>query len=270
METIMELKGMAPGPVSMIVVGVHGNERCGLEALDELLPTLAIEKGTVFIGYGNPRAIEQNVRFTEVNLNRMFKPDTLLTDAEKDSYEYKRAQFLKKYFDQSEVLLDVHASFTPESRVFVIAEPHANEVVRYLPVPLVVHGFDAVEPGGTDYYMNTTGKIGICIECGYLGDLRSTAIAKESIVSFLVARGHMSGEAIRQEQSYLHMYELYVTKTNDFKLAKQFADFEALSKGTVIGTDGEEEIRAEKDSIVLFARNRNKRGEEAFLLGEYI
>ena len=90
MKEIIELNGIQPGPTSMILVGVHGNERCGNEAVEELLPTLSIEKGRVIIVQGNPRAIEQNVRFTEMNLNRMFKPDDQLSVEEKQSYEYSR------------------------------------------------------------------------------------------------------------------------------------------------------------------------------------
>ncbi len=64
------------------------------------------------------------------------------------------------------------------------------------------------------------------------------------------------------------MYELYVTKTNNFKLSKQFDDFEEVVDGQVIGTDGDKKVQLKKESVVLFARNREKIGEDAFLLGE--
>ncbi|MEI6479932.1 MAG: succinylglutamate desuccinylase/aspartoacylase family protein [bacterium] len=266
-ENVIELVGREPGPTSMILVGVHGNEKCGVEALNKILSKLEIQKGKAFFAYGNPQSIDQNVRYTEANLNRMFKSDELLSEKEKESYEYSRAQFLKKYLDQADVLLDIHASYTPASQRFIICEPNSKEIVKYLPFSLIVSGFDQVEPGGTDYYMNSIGKIGICVECGYLGDQKSTEIAEESIYTFLRAREHVSGERQIYTQNYIQMYSIYITK-NNFKLTKEFSDFEEINLGQVIGTDGKEEVRAQKDSIILFARNVETGGEEAFLLGE--
>ena len=266
-ENIIELMGKEPGPTSIILVGVHGNEKCGVEALNKILPNLEIQKGKVFFAYGNPKAIDQNVRYTEANLNRMFKPEETLSEKEKGNYEYSRAQFLKKYLDQSDVLLDIHASFTPTSQRFVICELNSKDIVKYLPFNLIVSGFDQIEPGGTDYYMNSIGKIGICVECGYLGDQKSVAIAEESIFTFLRARGHIAGEKQLFNQDYVQMYSIYITK-NNFKLAKEFSDFEEIKSGQLIGLDGQEKIQAQKDSVILFAINVEVGGEEAFLLGE--
>ncbi|OGZ58888.1 MAG: hypothetical protein A3F94_03150 [Candidatus Spechtbacteria bacterium RIFCSPLOWO2_12_FULL_38_22] len=267
-KEIIKITGKWSGPTSIILAGVHGDEKCGVKALEKIIPNLKIEKGRVFIGYGNPQAIEKTQRFTEVNLNRIFKKDNLLSKSDKKSYEYKRARFLKKYLNQSDALLDIHASHTPMSKPFVICETNAKGIVEYLPVERVVSGFDQIEPGGTDYYMNSIGKIGICIECGFLGDPQSEQIAEESIYAFLKARGHLTNDLIPQEQSYIRMFDLYKTKTNKFILAKLFDDFEGISKGQVIGVDGNQEVKTKKTAVILFARNREKVGEEAFLLGK--
>lgn len=268
-EGIIEILGTQGGPTSIILAGVHGDERCGVKALEELLPTLHILRGRVFIAYGNPRAIEKNVRYTDVNLNRMFKAPETLTPSELKSYEYARATFLKTYLDRSDALLDIHASFTPKSRRFIISEPNAAKIYRYLPFNLIVSGFDKVEPGGTDYYMNSRGKIGICAECGYLGDTFSVDVAKKSILDFLCIQGHIAGNIERQDQKFISMYYLYCTMSDRFRLSKQFADFEDILAGQQIGTDKDKDVYSPKDGIILFARNMDQVGEEAFLLGEY-
>ncbi|MFA6297147.1 MAG: succinylglutamate desuccinylase/aspartoacylase family protein [Candidatus Paceibacterota bacterium] len=267
-EDVIELIGKEAGPTSIILAGVHGNERCGVEALNKIAPSLEINRGKVFILYGNPRAIEQDIRFTEANLNRMFRLDEEISEEEKGSYEYSRAQFLKKYLDQSDVLLDIHASYTPKSPTFIICEENSRNITKNLPFEIVVSGFDQVEPGGTDYYMNTTGKIGICVECGYLKDAQSVENAEKSIHAFLCARGHKDDEKQKIDQTNIQMYKIYLSETN-FELAKEFYDFEEIKSGQIIGKDGEKEIFAPKDSIILFARNIKKAGDEAFLLGEY-
>jgi len=270
LDEIIQLKGEEEGPKSIILAGVHGNERCGVDALQTLLPTLKIDRGIVWFVYGNPRAIEKNIRYTEANLNRMFKPDNELSDADKKSYEYQRAQFLKQYLDKSDILLDLHASFTLGAKPFVLCEPNAIEIAKYLPFDLMVTGFDSVEPGGTDYYMNKVGKVGICAECGYLGNQESTERAKNSILSFLKTRGHIEGKITANKLSYIRMYQLYVTKADKFTLAKPFKDFDKISKNQVIGIDGRNKVVAQRDGVILFARNVKRIGDEAFLLGEYV
>lgn len=268
MEEIIELAGQRNGQISIILVGVHGNERCGIEALERLWPNLLLDRGRVFVAYGNPVAIQQKARFIKLNLNRMFKDDVLLTDQEKQSYEYSRARFLKKYLDLADASLDIHASLTPKSKPFAICEANAKGIVEYLPFDLVVSGFDELEPGATDGYMNSVGKIGICVECGYMGDPQSARIAEESISTFLKARGHIANNKSARKQSYIRMYDIYITKTNSFALSKPFDDFEQVSKGQVIGVDGGKRVLAERDGVILFARNRERVGDEAFLIGE--
>lgn len=267
-EDIIDLFGKKTGPTTIILVGVHGNERCGIDVIKELLPSLKIQKGRVLIAYGNPKAIQENVRYIETNLNRLFKPEKILSDKERKSYEFSRVQFLKKYLDQADYLLDVHASLTPDSQRFVICEENAKDIIKYLPVSLVVSGFDKVEPGGTDYYLNQRGKIGICIECGYFNDTSSKKITKESVISFLTACGNITGTTKEYSQTKIAIRGLYSTK-NNFVLARQFKDFEKIKTGEIIGKDGAEEIKMPINGIILFARNRNTSDEEAFLYGQY-
>ena len=73
----------------------------------------------------------------------------------------------------------------------------------------------------------------------------------------------------RTNQSFIHIDNLYYTKTNKFILAKGFEDFEKISAGQILAKDGEESVIAEKDGIILFARNRERVNDEGFLSGEY-
>lgn len=63
---------------------------------------------------------------------------------------------------------------------------------------------------------------------------------------------------------------MYKTKTDNFTLSKNFADFEELASNQVIGMDGNEIIKSDRVSVILFARDRNHHGAEAFVLGEFV
>jgi succinylglutamate desuccinylase len=247
-------------------VGVHGDERFGVAVVKALIPALRIRSGTVVILPGNPRAIRKNVRYTETNLNRLFKAN--VPTHQKRSYEWRRAQILKKYLDSADVLLDIHGSFTPRSLPFLICEQSGFNLAGQLPFPMVVSGFDDNQPGGTDCYMNRIGKIGICAECGYLGDPEAKNIAKKTILAFLSARGHIRArKTSRRKQQRKQIEYMYLTKTSRFKLAKAFKDFEPIKKAQLIGKDGDEEIRSKKAGFVLFARDGLPANDEAYLFG---
>lgn len=271
-QGIIELNGLFSGPTSIVMVGVHGNEVCGLNAIKEIIPEIEIISGKVFFIVGNPNAVAQNVRFAEFNLNRAFKNDSMISESEKKSYEYCRAQFLKFYLNQAGALLDIHSSATPNSIPFVICEENAISIVQKFPVKIVASGFDRVNPGGTDEYMNRTGKIGICIECGEHTDPQARNIAKQAIYSFLDSREHINSPVINEQMSQQRILveSIYYSTAETFNIAKAWGDFEKVPKGAVIGTDGNKEILAEVDSIILFARNRNGIGQEAFYLGREI
>lgn len=260
------VEGALPGPTSMVLVGVHGNETCGISALKHILPTLSVDRGRVLFGYGNLSAIDRNERHTGYDLNRMFREDADLSLEERGSYEYRRSRYLMTYLDQSSALLDVHASFTPESVPFVICEENAESIVQRLPTDIVVSGFDRIQPGGADYYMNARGSIGICIECGYMGDERSVRVAEDGIFGFLGARGHITHVEERRKQIRLEAYFLYRTESDRFVLDHPFKDFEKIIAGQHIGRDGDREIASEENSFILFARERNTSGAEGFIL----
>ncbi len=74
MQSPIILQSDVPGPTVVILGGVHGNETCGVKALPAL-SQVSLQRGKLILLYGNPLAIEQNVRFVEYNLNRLFCVD---------------------------------------------------------------------------------------------------------------------------------------------------------------------------------------------------
>lgn len=259
---INTLVGKLPGPTVAIMAGVHGDEPSGLIAIREVLPTLSLKRGKVHFITANPNAIKQNVRFTEMNMNRAFKAESLLADGQRNTYERLRALQIMPFLDESVALLDLHSSTTPGSPPFVICESHSHDVATRLPFSIVSSGWDVIHPGGTDYYMNLQGKKGICVECGYLLDANGPIFAKDSIRVFLTVLGLMDGDVppVTPNQKFIHAHFVYHTNT-DFKLARKFDDFETVGVGTVIGTDGGNEVRAQEDGVIIFARNTQGKGE---------
>ena len=105
-----------------------------------------------------------------------------------NTYEDIRAQELLPFLRESDVLLDIHNTLNTENSVPFLISEHTN-MDQYFPVDIVVSGLDTLHPGGSDGYMNTIGKIGLCIESGSIYDPRGTEIARDSVINFLRATG---------------------------------------------------------------------------------
>ena len=118
---IVTLRALEPGPVFTVLGAVHGNERCGPEAIRRLIE--GIDSGEVLLRRGtlqlvpvaNPRAYEQGVRFVERNLNRqLYRKDV------KTHYEDHLDPILCDLLDGTQVLLDLH-SYTSRGGPFIFS-----------------------------------------------------------------------------------------------------------------------------------------------------
>ncbi len=266
-EGVVTKKGKKPGKTLAIMGGVHGNEPCGHLAIKRALSEIEIQSGTIHFIYGNPRAITQDVRFTEVNLNRVFRNFEESDDV--SSYEHQRARELMPFLKESEALLDIHSSSNPKSIPFIICEPHSFWIAERLAFPLRSCGWDAIEPGGTDYFVNQHGGCGICIECGNHEDLKAPERAFQSIITFLTLMGAIDGlpPSLTPHQREVNVYSLYRTK-NNFTPSRDFADFELLQEGECIGHDGDIPLYVEDEkSVIIFAKKITQSNQEAFILG---
>ena len=183
----------------LIIVGVHGNEPCGVEAaklilqrqqvfigdlktttadlrtyedrwvsLEDLFDTLTIE-----FAVGNPKALECNQRYITKNLNRMFDILTLCDDKSAilhgHEYELQRARVLAESIRHSDIVLDVH-SCSSDSPPFALPSSMevSEELAACLPVQYVVESLvHRCLGGGTTLDCALLHGIpGVCVECG--------------------------------------------------------------------------------------------------------
>ncbi len=263
MKTI-KFESKNEGPNIAIIVGVHGNEVCGVEAYNELTEDFSVKKGSVTFILANEEAVNNNVRFVDKDLNRSFSSTLMYCKEELIAKEIEEILF------NVDAMLDVHASTSKDSVPFAICEPQSFKAASYLPVDKVLSNIDAFHSGSTDEFMNKQKKVGICIECGYLGDSNTTQVAIDAIKSFCGFYGLIDydiNETSNQEK--YKCIDLYRNKSN-FIPAKKFADFETLQIGDLIGKDGKKEILANKDDVMLFVSERKKKNEECFITARKI
>ncbi|MEK7570504.1 MAG: succinylglutamate desuccinylase/aspartoacylase family protein [Patescibacteria group bacterium] len=261
---VTRVDGKQPGPTSVIMAGVHGNEQSGLLAFKQYTP-LRIQRGTVFMVLGNPKAVERGIRYIEENLNRCF-----LVGKAGASYEARRAAELAPILDQASALLDLHASNSRHTTPFIIAEGAGITLAQFLPFTIISTGWAELEPGSTDSYMHSQGKIGLCAECGSIFDPgTATALAHQAIQGFLLIRKHVDGVQPKMTaKRYIPVTTIGMKQSADFRFAKDFSDFEVLPANQPFAWDGEMTYRAKPNQRIIFPRPDTPIGGEVFILGE--
>lgn len=271
---IFEFDSGVLGPNVVILGGIHGNELCGVNAIKDFIKkiiknNLKINIGKLTLIISNPKAIENNVRFSEENLNRCFIFDKDKTN----SYEEKLSLEIKNYLDKADYVLDLHSSSNLNSEPFIICEKNCLDLTNKLDIKKICLGFTKIHPGGTDYYMNKLGKVGICVECGSLFDDSSTNVAIKTLNLFLYNLGLINLNLFNFENLKvdLEIFEVFLNYKfkNNFSLIRKFEDFEFVESGKLIGFDGSEEIKALEDGIILFAKDAdfNDVNKEVFVFG---
>ena len=201
---IWHIEGEAPGPNVVVLGGVHGDEKVGIEVIRRLLDGFGLTDcgsgktyvgkgifGNLFLGFGNPEAIGRGTRASGAgpDLNRSFQTEELnAAPSPSDPYDLFRARELSVLFRQTDFLFDIHNTYSP-SEPFVCMgndSAHHRELYELLPVRYVLTDPDSILPmdvgkrelGTTDSFVNSFG--GSEWSIGKYGQRKGAAFAYES------------------------------------------------------------------------------------------
>lgn len=266
-EGVQKIDSGKPGPTIGLFAGVHGDETAGIWALQNITPDIKLTKGSVYIVYANPPAIEKNVRMVTKNLNRCF-----VSGNDGESYEDQRARELMKILDECDTLLDLHMFYAP-GEPFAICEDNSLPVAAVLPLKIVSTGWVATEPGATDGYMYSQGKQALCVECGGISEAKEkVAFAEEIVWRFLqyydVVDKKYESEIYPQRVIAVNRAQRKTSK--NFTLLPDFKDFQNLVPGQLIARDGGQEFYAGKNECIIFPHYKARVGEEAYVIGDIV
>lgn len=263
-KSIIKLSWMKKLKNTVIMTWVHGNERSWLKAFEKILSNIKVESWTVYFVIANLKAIEQNVRFVEKNMNRCFRKKIFWK-----TYEENRAREIKKYLNKADYLLDVHNTTNKVSEAFLIGEE--KKLAKYFPVKKFLSWIDGVQKWWSDGYMYNIWKIWFCIESGSIYDKKWPEIAYQSIINFLKLTGNVKWKAkvFEKKQTHIHCQKMYKSRSNSFLLARKFGDFDDVKKWELIWIDWDKEIRAKENWIILFPHSVDSKWKECFVFWVY-
>ncbi|PSQ43697.1 succinylglutamate desuccinylase [Halobacteriales archaeon SW_7_68_16] len=171
-------------PIAAVVGGIHGDEPCGVRAVERLIEERPTTEGAVVVIVANERAIERGVRYVEADLNRVFPGS-----AEADEYERRLAAEIADVLGDVPTLA-LHSTQSTDRRIaFVDAiGDRATRVCSRLPVEATVEADG--KPGG---HLSEVARA-IEVECGRQGTDAAAEHATDIVRAFLGAVGVLPGE----------------------------------------------------------------------------
>ncbi|MEQ8655810.1 MAG: succinylglutamate desuccinylase/aspartoacylase family protein [Hyphomicrobiales bacterium] len=278
------------GPHILVNALVHGNELCGVIALEHLFNNnVRPKKGKLTLGFSNVAAYEafdtedpMASRFIDEDMNRVWDVATLESD--RRSCELDRARELRPLIDTVDHLFDVH-SMQHKTAPLMISGPLEKSVAmaQVLGTPSVIVS-DAGHAAGRrlrDYGGfgdPASSKIALLIECGQHWESAAEPTAIDSVYRWLLLHDMVDADFAAPhllpkptEQRTVKVLGPVTVETETFEFAQPFTGLETLAKGDLIGRDGGKEIRAPHDGCVLIMPSRRLTpGATAVRLGAWV
>jgi predicted deacylase len=260
-----------PGPHVMINALTHGNEVCGLYAVDRLLRWNARPaRGKLTLSFANVAACARfstdrpaATRWVDEDFNRVWSADQL--DGPRDSTELRRARELRPVVASADLLLDLHSMHLPAPPV-MIAGPHpkGRAFAAQVGVPAFVVSDSGHASGARmrDYGAfndPASAKNALLVECGQHGERSAAEVALGTSLAFLQAAGIMDPEFFAAHppppavpQRFIQVTHAVTIKSHRFRFDAPYTGMETIARaGTVIGHDGDEPVATPYDDCVL-------------------
>jgi predicted deacylase len=259
----MRVEQLGDGEPSVaVVVAVHGDEPCGVRAVERLLDQAPEVLAPVKFVVANERALEAGVRYVDADLNRSFADDV-----PPDAHERRLAERLAEEI-RSTTVLSVHSTQSH-------ADPFAISSGLDAPVPSVVPELSVaalVDTGkfGDGRLFATDADI-LEVEAGLQGTDTAAENAYTLVREFLTATEVLPGDAVRRE---VPVYEMgtSIPKPPADEYEVFVENFEEVSAGdTYAAADGEPLVADESFWPVLlspygYSHQFGYRGEPAGVL----
>ena len=259
-----------PGPHAMVSAIVHGNEPCGAIAIDWLMQNdIRPVAGRLTLGFMNVAAYEafdpqdpNATRWLDEDFNRVW--DTAVLEGDRDSIELSRAREVRPALEDVDMLFDLHTMQHPAPPLMMSGRhTRAKALAAKIGVPERVVG-DAGHAAGRrmrDYAAfddPASDRTALLIECGQHWERAAGDLALQSTARFLVAAGVADAALAEQfpepstDQQMFTVVEAVTIQSDSFTFAEAFTGGEILPHaGTLIGTDGDREVRTPADDVML-------------------
>jgi len=295
------IEGSLDGPTIILLAGMHGNELAGVDAVARVLKTLEDEEirshfhGRLLCLRANMKALEQQVRYIDEDMNRIWFPAILeqirkTSVDELESSERREIKQLLKILDEIEpqekyptVLADVH-TFSAEGWMFSItsSEPRQRRLLSNLHVPMVF-GIEETLRGTALGYYQDQGFISFGLEGGQHENELTAKNTMASLMLLLQASGCIDYKHVREIRKFEKdlkwhtrnlpvetelVYQHIIETGDEFKMRPGFKNFQPVKEGEWLASDQNGKIVAQCDGYILMPLYQSQGNDGFFIIKE--
>ena len=258
----MRIEQLGDGePEIAVVGGIHGDEPCGVRAVEHLLEAAPEVKRPVKCIVANEEALAAGTRYLDADLNRVFPGDP-----DSDAHEKRlAAELLTELKDCVSLSMHSTQSYTEPFAVIDENATFAKSVCPSLSLDAVVDASDFI-----DGRLIRHAEV-LEVECGYQGSEQAAENAITLTEEFLTAVGALEGERSPPRELPLYRLTRLVPKEAADDYGVPATNFERVAAGeTYASIDGEELVANEPFYPVLMSPYgyENEFGYAAELVGK--
>ncbi len=289
-------EGDEKGPLVIVIGGLHGNEKGGVVAIQQMFKQLDLHdhhnvKGKIVGFAGNLRALNLESRFINYDLNRCWQEDFVADLREKPADEIERGedQEILELLEVIEletkgeytkrILVDLHTTSAENGNFIVIPQDESdNEVVKVLKLPIIID-LDQYLAGTLLKFMHDRDFVAFAFEGGKIGSAEAVHLHLSGLWELLRAAGSIStnfADAMSRYEDVTadlkdlpHMLSvLYHHRVGDgdaFEMKPGYKNFQKIEKGEIVARDKEGAIKAKYDGL-MFMPLYQKFGDDGFFI----
>ena len=286
---IRTVESGVPGPTFGITACTHGGEVVGMDIADRLLGEFGIgerlRKGRlVFVLVNLPAYLRWKEtgdvvgsRYLEENLNRACTDENVRTSA---SAEIARVRELLPTLRTFDYCLDIHSTYKPSESMGIVSRRGAGFFGDVMNVALELPGLlDVVSGGPLIGLVERAGGVAAAIESGCQFDPAAHSLGLDVVVRALRKLGMLAEDDGSSryllppaKKVSIPVVGSVMVRNSSFRPAREFLHGDAVRAGEPIAFDGESEIVADRDAVVLMPSPKSlyesMPGEEYCFLGE--
>lgn len=272
--------------------GIHGNERAGVHALIHVFDEINKKKIPLYGNFygiaGNLNALEKNIRFENVDLNRIWKEDNLkkikLTKVlDSENKELKEIYTIIKTILQKHkgpfYFLDLHTTSSKTQPFITISDSLNNRSFSSnFNIPTIL-GIEEFLEGPLLTFINEFGHVALGFEAGQHEAQSSVKNCEAFLWLSLIATQIIHKKDLEQYNSYLTLlakhnleqefYEIdfkhTISPSEDFKMLPNFTNFQKIKQGEVLAIADKMIVNAPISGRIFMPLYQNK-GEDGFFI----
>lgn len=288
---IGKIKGDKKGATVVFFGGIHGNEKAGVNALQQVFKRIEPKdvKGTIYGISGNIKALKTNQRFIDEDLNRLWTPSQIEAIYNKTQLNNEE----REAFNLFNVLLDI---FKDESGPFYFIDFHTTSSIslpfitindalinrkfsKQFPVPIVL-GIEEFLEGPLLSYINQLGYVSLgfeagqhdlktstvnCIAFAFLTLVNTGVLNKETLLGFEDYYNTLKQNAEQIKDVFEVVYQYKIKPNQDFKMLNGFKSFQNIKKGIPLAVSNNKQIISKYDAKIFMPLYQTK-GDDGFFI----